>query len=149
LLWCRDAYAYMCTCTCDGVRCCLSLIGLALCPSFSQEHGPFTISGQQLGRLTEGTTVTIRCNRGYSPIDDIREVTCSSEGVWSPNIPKCAGICTDWLCEYRTYTWCRVHDCEGLSVTGTYVHVYVQRPYMYKYGLPNDKACPFSRLSLM
>ena len=82
----------MCTCTCDGVRCCLSLIGLALCPSFSQEHGHFTISSQQLGRLTEGTTVTIRCNRGYSPIDDNNVVTCSPEGVWSPNIPKCAGI---------------------------------------------------------
>lgn len=115
---CLHIYVHMCV---HVIVCCsklsLSPIGLALCPSFSQDNGHFTISDQQLGRLTQGTTVHIRCNRGYSPIDDVTDVTCSSDGTWFPNIPKCAGTCVQKL--YTLYSGC---DC-GWPECDSYMYV--------------------------
>ena len=66
-------------------------VGLAVCPTFIVSHGHSIINGQQFGRLTQGTTVSVMCNRGYSPVGDATSITCSNEGEWNPNVPKCAG----------------------------------------------------------
>lgn len=66
---------------------------LSVCPSYDASHGHFSVEGNQNGRLTSGTRVTISCVDGYGPDEGHDVATCSEDGQWEPATPKCSGMC--------------------------------------------------------
>ncbi|XP_064385063.1 deleted in malignant brain tumors 1 protein-like isoform X2 [Halichondria panicea] len=67
----------------------------AICPNFDNSNGEFPASSpRQVGRWIEGTTVNVNCHIGYGPVRSMSQLTCGSEGAWTPNTPMCLPLCS-------------------------------------------------------